>query len=818
MAYHRNAGRTLPPESAGPSESPRRRRQARRFRSALPPMLLLALATLQAAWLSAGVDRWTTSGPGQAEVTQIIADPFRPGRAVLILGDSLNPRLAQMTTDTGATWSDIGWPVAEGFTVTSLVFEEQDQGSLLAILMPIDVPVVPVLPEYIPPRLYRSQDGGATWTWSATELRALAASRSTPGLIYAADSHRLYASTDGGQSWDARGPNTAWPGWGSSSWHPWPYYLAVSGDQPETIWLAGELGLVKSTDGGWTWDSAGLADRQLSLLQVVGDTDNAILAGDATRLWRSTDGGDSWSPAGLTEVRRLALHPTQRSIVYAADKNWLYRSANGGLSWLIVWMGDSTDFINDVAISPGTPEMVYFASREHGLLAGGWSRAWEPAPVGGYALTSCLAVDPDDAFIVHAATATQLHTSLDGGDHWVPVADTTGHTITSLAAGSGSSGAMYAILNQEGLFKRSSEGSWRNLLMASAGSLREVRIAPNAPDVVYVARYGNDGGVYRSTNAGTNWKFLNQGPPSSGVSALAIDPYDSARLLAATNYGVFRSVNSGDSWAPPSDLWLMPIGAVAFHPRLADVAFASVAGRVFRSVDGGLTWSVLVDLGERVTHILFSADHDETLYVATSPYQTGYYAGSYSLFQVNAASGVWVRFEAPRTPIYDFAVSSVGPTTLHVATVWGVYSLTLVSEETSDFSITQPPSKKYVPGELVTFTLRVTNHGPFDFVGPVTVKDLLSSSVTLVSIDCPGWKRPQIDGALSFVYDDRFRAGMTSEITITARAPTYKSSVLTNVATVTPSRPVDPASWNNTAVSEWVRGDRRTTQAPRRQR
>ena len=62
-------------------------------------LILVAFAMLQPTRLCAGVDAWTSSGPGQPYVDRVFADPFRPG--TLVVG-------ALMTTDGGVTWSHCG--------------------------------------------------------------------------------------------------------------------------------------------------------------------------------------------------------------------------------------------------------------------------------------------------------------------------------------------------------------------------------------------------------------------------------------------------------------------------------------------------------------------------------------------------------------------------------------------------------------------------------------------------------------------------------------------------------------------------------------
>jgi uncharacterized repeat protein (TIGR01451 family) len=765
--------------SAGPQQG-----RGCRVRPA-PALILLALATLQAAWLSAGVDRWTTSGPGQPGVTRIIADPFRAENLLVELREST----ARMTNNGGATWFPVSLTL-DSWELNSVVFDPQAPEVALALLTR-GQPVIPVLPEIAPPLLCRTLDGGANWSRSETHIDALAASRSNPGLIYGADSHHLYTSTDGGQTWETRGPSVTWP----TPRYFLPIRMAVSGGQPETIWVAGNQSILESTDGGWTWRSWELTENSLSVLAVAGASGEVVLTGDTVNVWRSTDGGESWADTGLTDVSRLVVHPTSRSTVFCVDSTHLYRSLDAGLQWETLWTVDSADSILDVAVTPGASERTYLACNQRGLLVSEGGNAWTPVDLGVYLAVSCVSVDPLNNLISYGGSGG-FYTSTDGGANWA--ADTRqypGQRIWDLAASL--SGRLYAVGGRYSsaiYVSANQETSWQKVLQAEDFSLDEVCVAPAAPEIVYVAKYRYDGGgVYRSTNLGHDWTFLNQGLPTEGLRHLAVDPQDSWHLLGATDSGLYVSWDGGESWTLAIQFWNRPIGVVAFHPSQPGVALASCGSQLFRSEDGGLFWSVVADLGETVEWTCFDPQGSDTAYAAGSAY----------LYRGPATGDPWVRFALPEGWTTDWALSGgTAPTTLHLATPWGVQSLTPVSEAKSDFEIAQTAPARLSGGGLAVYTLKVTNHGPDDFFGPLVVEDFLPATLDFVSVECPGWRTQQMVTPLSFVHDGRFTAGEAREIIVTAKAADYTKNPTTNRVTVTASRPVDLVSSNDTAVTE----------------
>src|SRR5271169_591236 len=106
-----------------------------------------------------------------------------------------------------------------------------------------------------------------------------------------------------------------------------------------------------------------------------------------------------------------------------------------------------------------------------------------------------------------------------------------------------------------------------------------------------------------------SWKAL--GPPGGDVRALAADPSRPARIFLGTADGhVFGSEDSGAHWnllGRASSRLDAVITAIVVDPRDGDVLFASswaresdVGGGVFRSADGGRTWSAAGLTGQAV--------------------------------------------------------------------------------------------------------------------------------------------------------------------------------------------------------------------------
>ncbi|MEK6675790.1 MAG: hypothetical protein AABZ47_09065, partial [Planctomycetota bacterium] len=127
-------------------------------------------------------------------------------------------------------------------------------------------------------------------------------------------------------------------------------------------------------------------------------------------------------------------------------------------------------------------------------------------------------------------------------------------------------------------------------------------------------------------------KPISTGPYSGRVSAVAADPVDPNRFFAAgASGGVWRTLDGGVTWTPLTDqLPTAAIGALAMDPNNSDVLYAgsgeanyanhSLYGLgLYKSTDGGDTWQVLgVDTfgGRTFSRIVVSHSDSQGVYAA----------------------------------------------------------------------------------------------------------------------------------------------------------------------------------------------------------
>ena len=149
------------------------------------------------------------------------------------------------------------------------------------------------------------------------------------------------------------------------------------------------------------------------------------------------------------------------------------------------------------------------------------------------------------------------------------------------------------------LYESRDEGaSWHRLAKLDRGDgfvLDSIVVDSAIPSTLYVGAWKNttDGGLWISHNAGRTW---HEAPIFKGqpVQALVQAPSDPHILFAGTLQGVFRSSDSGATWAqisPPDSHEIHEIESLAVDPTDADIVYAGTWHLPWKTTDGGKTWS-----------------------------------------------------------------------------------------------------------------------------------------------------------------------------------------------------------------------------------
>ncbi len=507
------------------------------------------------------------------------------------------------STDGGATWSAINngiqpyfGPSNDGIPIFSLTIDPNNPDTLWAGTQ-------------FTSNIYRSDDAGASWQQMNTGDNGIAEEfLSTRGFtIEPGNSDVVYFAAEV-SSWEWNGQPLS--GFGLDMTRGVVYKTTDGGQTWTRIWYGDNLARyiwIHPQDHNLLYVSTGIFDREAA------NSNAATLEPGGLGVLRSRDGGATWEVLGAGNgfdpgdlyIGTLFMHPQNPDILLAGAGNdpysWkvgrvlggVYLTEDGGDTWTETLDGHN---ISGVEICTSDPNIAYASARTGFFRSTDAGRTWQemagdewgpPDAVVGWPID--IQCDPRDSLRIFVnAYGGGVFLSEDGGATWI-------------ASSKGYTGAL----------------------------THSIAVASDDPGRVYV---GARSGVFTSADGGENWLGLNSGAARDLEGLfVSVDPLDPRHLIAIyldTGLRPKVSFDGGQTWQEGDATFAAEGGIITrivFSPETPSLVLATVGdkgcradagegcrsqpgGGVIRSTDGGLTWAQTSLASGQVQGLAFSGD------------------------------------------------------------------------------------------------------------------------------------------------------------------------------------------------------------------
>jgi uncharacterized protein (TIGR03437 family) len=244
----------------------------------------------------------------------------------------------------------------------------------------------------------------------------------------------------------------------------------------------------------------------------------------------------------------------------------------------------------------------------------------------------------------------------------------------------------------------------------ASGRVNALAADPTQPNVIYLG--GDEGGIWKTVDAGVTWTPLTDNQPALDIRALAIAPGNGSFLYASTgadfysDIGILSSSDAGANWvflpfpaepaSPPPNLIIHSLAVSPSNPMtvFAAVEDGNTAAKsgIYRSDDGAATWKQVFSNNLAADTVFFDKANGSTLFgtfvstgkttAAAGVYKSVDYGQTWKIANGSGQLAASVTgnvlntillVQAPSNPLilYSFLISGIG-----YSSVVGVYKST----------------------------------------------------------------------------------------------------------------------------------------------
>jgi photosystem II stability/assembly factor-like uncharacterized protein len=559
---------------------------------------------------------WANTGLRDSrQISRIVVDPQNPAIVYVgALGHAYGPnneRGVYKSTDGAASWTRV-LDQGPDIGVSDLAIATEDPKLLFATTWQSHRPPWSTYAPLDGPGggLFRSQDSGQSWSrltgnglpggdWGRAAVAVSPNGKRVYAIISASKKPGLYRSDDGGNTWtlqndDHRLTSRAW------------YFgnITVDSNNPDVLYVP-NVALYRSEDGGKTISIVRGApggddyhqiwvDPKDSSRMILGTDQGATISLDYGQTW------SSWYNQPTAQFYHVITDDQFPYVVYGTQQDTGSAAVRSrGDSGLITprdWFPSGGSESGYMAPDPKDPNIVYLSGTYGDVtrfnVRTSFSQDITPWPQSNFGVdinarkyrdpwTPVLLMSPFDKKTLYLGTQYVMKT-LDGGLHWEIISpDLTGTTkrpgdkpegppavenakqrgygVVYTIAPSGLNGNLIWAGSDTGLIHltRDSGKTWKDVTPKGVGDWSKISLIEAShfdPAEAYAAvdRHRLDDRrpyLYRTRDYGATWQLIADGVGgSSFLRAVREDPQTRGLLFAGTELGVYASLDDGDHW------------------------------------------------------------------------------------------------------------------------------------------------------------------------------------------------------------------------------------------------------------------------------
>lgn len=515
---------------------------------------------------------------------------------------------------------------------------------------------------------------------------ALAIDPNNPQIIYYGTGEATYfsysyygrgllKSTDGGQSWITI----------RNGLPEFSYFsrLLIKPETSSILFAAlGTAGLYKSTDGGLNWIS--IFTSRCDDIVTSPDGSKVYIIGSGSGYRISTDGGQTftqYTPFALGTRSHIAICKTKPQVLYVSTYRdtsvYVYKSTNGGYNFIYLpntFTGTNQawyDFY--IYVNPFDENNAYVGLIDLWRTTDGntFQRITNSSSGPVHVDHHNLDFHPNDPSTIIVSNDGGLNFSTNRGTNWTNLNSTL--TLTQfyrIASDPDNPSHLIGGTQDNGVQRTTGNVKWDVVFGGDGGA---VCFNPRDPNFILSENQFNN--IRRSTNRGISWQVATTGLTGNAewIAPIVAHP-DSSGIFYTARQQVFKTTNNGASWFQWSTGISGTVRVLAISKSNPRIIFASSSNSLFKSGNGGKTFSYLqTGLPDRIiTGIDIHPDSPDVAILSVNGFGTGH------IFKTSNGGYNWtdISNNLPNTPVNDVMIYYPGiPTSIYlVATDVGVFA------------------------------------------------------------------------------------------------------------------------------------------------